>query len=302
MAPKEPTKHQLSSRLAYSQHTPAFLRKLQSRISGAPNEDSDEDPEFEDDGSGRPPIPRRPPIPERPADDPGSEDEDGDDEAPQVVVLKEGKHLSAWEVENEKRKGESDLIMITALESIPIISAIVNSPNHLHFFIFLLFLSNFITPQQRAFLRFLIRRQQLRGREMPIAPPKRRTRRPTRKRKRPSRSLLARLARPGLQRSSGRLLPSAMATARTTVRVRTRTWHPASESAARRYQKSKRRRRGPRWACRSRMMREWCDARNPRMQCTYGSISLVDYPGACVVSNVIVRLCSSSALKLGYVS
>jgi hypothetical protein len=105
--PKEPTKHQLSSRLTYSQHTPAFLRKLQSRVSGVPDEDSDENAEFEDDGSGRPPIPRRPPIPERPADDPGSEDEDGDDESPQVVVLKEGKHLSAWEVENEKRKGES---------------------------------------------------------------------------------------------------------------------------------------------------------------------------------------------------
>jgi hypothetical protein len=108
MAPKEPTKHQLSSRLTYSQHTPTFLRKLQSRVSGVPDEDSDENLEFEDDGSGRPPIPRRPPIPERPTDNPGSgdEQEDRDDEAPQVVVLKEGKHLSAWEVENEKRKGE----------------------------------------------------------------------------------------------------------------------------------------------------------------------------------------------------
>lgn len=106
MAPKEPTKHQLSARLTYSQHTPAFLRKLQSRVSGTTDGDSDEDPEFEDDGSGRPPIPRRPPIPERPASDPGSGDEDRDDEAPQVVVLKEGKHLSAREVENEKRKGK----------------------------------------------------------------------------------------------------------------------------------------------------------------------------------------------------
>jgi Domain of unknown function (DUF4604) len=106
MAPKEPTKHQLSARLAYSQNTPTFLRKLQSRVSGIPDEDSDESPEFEDDGSGRPPIPRRPPIPERPSSDPGSEDEDRDDEAPQVVVLKEGKHLSAREVENEKRKGK----------------------------------------------------------------------------------------------------------------------------------------------------------------------------------------------------
>ncbi|KAI0295908.1 hypothetical protein B0F90DRAFT_1748304, partial [Multifurca ochricompacta] len=104
--PREPTKHQLSSRLTYSQQTPAFLRKLQSRVSGIPDEDSDENPEFEDDGSGRPPIPRRPAIPERPADDPGSEDEDGGDEAPQVVILKEGKHLSAWEVGNEKRKAK----------------------------------------------------------------------------------------------------------------------------------------------------------------------------------------------------
>jgi len=106
MAPKEPTKHQLSARLTYSQQTPAFLRKLQSRVSGIPGDDSDENPEFEDDGSGRPPIPRRPPIPERPGSDPGSGDEDRDDEAPQVVVLKEGKHLSAREAENEKRKAK----------------------------------------------------------------------------------------------------------------------------------------------------------------------------------------------------
>jgi len=106
MAPKEPTKHQLSARLSYSQQTPAFLRKLQSRVSGIPDEDSDESPEFEDDGSGRPPIPRRPPIPQRPSSDPGSEEDDRDDEAPQVVVLKEGKHLSAREVEIEKRKGK----------------------------------------------------------------------------------------------------------------------------------------------------------------------------------------------------
>jgi len=106
MAPKEPTKHQLSARLTYSQQTPAFLRKLQSRVSGIPDEDSDENPEFEDDGSGRPPIPRRPPIPERPSNDPGSGEDDMDDEAPQVVVLKEGKHLSAREVESEKRKAK----------------------------------------------------------------------------------------------------------------------------------------------------------------------------------------------------
>ncbi|KAJ4480182.1 hypothetical protein J3R30DRAFT_2592121 [Lentinula aciculospora] len=79
------------------------------------------DDEFENitDGSGRPPIPRRPrsrsrspqrdqrerpPIPNRPDDDPGSADEDSDDEKPQVVVLKAGKHLNEREAENERRK------------------------------------------------------------------------------------------------------------------------------------------------------------------------------------------------------
>ena len=35
----------------------------------------------------------------------GKGDEDGDDEAPQVVVLKQGKHLSEREAENERRRG-----------------------------------------------------------------------------------------------------------------------------------------------------------------------------------------------------
>jgi Domain of unknown function (DUF4604) len=107
----QPTRHQLSSKLAYEHKTPAFLLKLQRQVAGRGGRDSDEhendydDDEFEDDGSGRPPIPRRPAIPERPTDDPGSADEDGDDEKPQIVVLKQGKHLSEREAENEKRKG-----------------------------------------------------------------------------------------------------------------------------------------------------------------------------------------------------
>ena len=100
---KEPTRHQISSKLAYNARTPAFLQKLQRRVEGRADEDEDE--EYEWDGSGRPPIPRRPSIPQRPEGDLGSADEDDVDEAPQVVVLKEGKHLSAREVENEKRKG-----------------------------------------------------------------------------------------------------------------------------------------------------------------------------------------------------
>jgi hypothetical protein len=102
---KEPTRYQYSNKLSYQAHTPAFLQKLQNRVAGVADEDQDD--EYEYDGSGRPPIPKRPPIPERPKDEPGSadENEDEDDDVPQIVVLKEGKHLSEREVENEKRKG-----------------------------------------------------------------------------------------------------------------------------------------------------------------------------------------------------
>lgn len=102
---REPTRHQISSKLAYEQKTPAFLVKFQRRIAGHADEEDEEDEDFEDDGSGRVPIPRRPAIPERPDEDPGSAEEDVDDEAPQVVVLKQGKHLSEREAQNEKRKG-----------------------------------------------------------------------------------------------------------------------------------------------------------------------------------------------------
>jgi hypothetical protein len=107
MAPKEPTRHQLSSRLTYSQHTPAFLLRFKNRISGGPEDDEvdDGEPDAEWDGTGRPPIPRRPSIPQRPDDDPGSADEDSGDEKPMVVVLKEGRHLTKREVENIKRRG-----------------------------------------------------------------------------------------------------------------------------------------------------------------------------------------------------
>ncbi|KAL1746704.1 hypothetical protein HDZ31DRAFT_61900 [Schizophyllum fasciatum] len=116
MPPKEPTRAQLSSRLAYSAQTPAFLRRMQNHVNGRAGSDEDEegeeDPEWEHVGGGRPAIPRRPreqqdgrpPIPTRPDDDPGSADEEAGDEAPQIVVLREGRHLSAQEVENERRR------------------------------------------------------------------------------------------------------------------------------------------------------------------------------------------------------
>jgi hypothetical protein len=126
MAPRDLTNAQLSSRLAFTPgQTPSFLLKLQQRVAGRTTSDDDEEPsytysedgqEFQEGASGRPPIPRRPPPPRRPADQPGSADEkedgkgeldedDAEDELPQVVVVKEGKHLSKQEVESEKRKG-----------------------------------------------------------------------------------------------------------------------------------------------------------------------------------------------------
>lgn len=118
MAPKEPTRHQLSSRLQYQSQVPAFLQKFHNKIKGitAEDDDDDDEPQYYDDGSGRPPIPVRPAIPERPSDDPGSADEDDDDEKPQVVVLKAGKHLTEREAENERRKG---LIIVSRCLSPP---------------------------------------------------------------------------------------------------------------------------------------------------------------------------------------
>ncbi|KAF7977048.1 hypothetical protein HWV62_4569 [Athelia sp. TMB] len=111
MPPREPTNAQISSRLSYSQNTPSFLQKFKNRAAGiadAPeHEDSyyDEDGNaYYDDGTGRPPIPQRPSIPERPEGEAGSEDEDDGDEKPQVVVLRQGKHLTEREAENERRK------------------------------------------------------------------------------------------------------------------------------------------------------------------------------------------------------
>lgn len=60
-------------------------------------------------GDGRPPIPTRP---EDERED--GESEESGDEKPQVVVLREGKHLSEVEVENEKRKGETLRFFATA--------------------------------------------------------------------------------------------------------------------------------------------------------------------------------------------
>ncbi|KZO96548.1 hypothetical protein CALVIDRAFT_563636 [Calocera viscosa TUFC12733] len=120
---RQPNRVQLS-KLAYEENVPAFLQRFKARISGQPvdedepsYDEEDGGGEWEKSGDGRPDIPRRPGIPERPKegewgsnkigkDGPGPSGKDDDDEgddAPQIVVLKTGKHLSAEDVDNERR-------------------------------------------------------------------------------------------------------------------------------------------------------------------------------------------------------
>ncbi|KAJ7582709.1 hypothetical protein C8J56DRAFT_955539 [Mycena floridula] len=110
MAPRE-NRHQASNKLAYSQNTPLFIQKLKNRIAGVADEELDEDEpqyeEFDEFGRERQRIPERPAIPQRPDDDPGSADEEEGDEKPQVVVLRQGKHLTEREAENARRAGQS---------------------------------------------------------------------------------------------------------------------------------------------------------------------------------------------------
>ncbi|KAH8802028.1 hypothetical protein DL96DRAFT_775484 [Flagelloscypha sp. PMI_526] len=113
---KEPTRAQLSSRLAYSERTPAFLQKFKAKLSG--HAVDDDEPQYEYDGddryesidTSRPAIPVRPTSPpptnSTPARNDRDEDEEDDDEwqDAQIVVLKEGKHLSEKEAEDIRRK------------------------------------------------------------------------------------------------------------------------------------------------------------------------------------------------------
>jgi hypothetical protein len=131
---KELSKHQLSHRLQFQSHTPNFLRAFQAKVSGfrtgGPGDDDEDGPQYANgdefgaeggkDEFGRD-IHTEPTVDEfgreirrETSAEPnnGSKgmrgrggDEEDEDEMPQVVVLKEGKHLSAREAENERRKG-----------------------------------------------------------------------------------------------------------------------------------------------------------------------------------------------------
>jgi hypothetical protein len=148
MPPKELNRHQISNRLQFQSHTPAFLKAFQAKVSGRRVNDDEDAPQYENadeyeqgldgDGFGQEPMVdefgreiRR----ESPSNDRrerngeggsgrqrdeygrdrnhrrGIDDEEDEDEKPQIVVLKEGKHLTEREAENERRKGELRLIL-----------------------------------------------------------------------------------------------------------------------------------------------------------------------------------------------
>lgn len=115
MPPKH-TNAQYRSRLAYNAGSqPAFLRALQAQISGKPLPVDDEESsgDWEQLDANRPAIPRRPDAPdEESAERDGGDDGEEGDERPQVVVLKEGKHLSELEVLNEKRRRTFGLLNV----------------------------------------------------------------------------------------------------------------------------------------------------------------------------------------------
>jgi hypothetical protein len=130
------SKGQFSKGLTYQEdHVPAFLQKMRAQVNGGStghrrsvNEDDDESPHVVNRRSASPPSRGgREAVPERPregkwaggSDDEGGsksgkkgkgEEEDdewtqrygGGDDAPQIVVLNEGKHLSAEEVKRAK--------------------------------------------------------------------------------------------------------------------------------------------------------------------------------------------------------
>lgn len=97
-----PSKQQLKG-LAYVGKQPSFLRNAAAALSGQTGSSGS--------SGSRAPIPTRPEGYGDDEDDAASDRDDwdldrGDDEAPQVVVLKEGKHIGKDEVDRIRAEGE----------------------------------------------------------------------------------------------------------------------------------------------------------------------------------------------------
>jgi hypothetical protein len=98
-----------SKGLSYVAATPSFLKNF-GQPAAPPRRAG------ESSNSGRADLPSRPNDGQWAGRSDGEDSEDewdkkygggGDDEGPQVVVLKEGRHMTAEEVKKERRKGES---------------------------------------------------------------------------------------------------------------------------------------------------------------------------------------------------
>lgn len=115
MAPRERglTKHQYSAGLTYVAQKPSFLQNFGKPQAPPPSSASSR--------GGREPLPERPDKGQwatGSGDEAGEREDDDDDdewgdvfggggeEGPQVVILKEGRHLTAEEIKRERRKGE----------------------------------------------------------------------------------------------------------------------------------------------------------------------------------------------------
>lgn len=112
---RELTKHQYSAGLTYVAPKPSFLQNFGKPQVPPPSSSSASS------RGGREPLPERPNegrwasgSGDEAAEQDDEEDDDewgdvfggGGEEGPQVVVLKEGRHLTAEEIKRERRKGE----------------------------------------------------------------------------------------------------------------------------------------------------------------------------------------------------
>jgi len=123
MSRNKPSKNQYSQGLTYVSATPSFLKHFGQPKPPSPRPNSHSTSQARD---GREPLPERPRSGEWASgsddekaerEEEEEEEEEGEDEwgemygggeeGPQVVVLKEGRHLTGEEVKRERRRGES---------------------------------------------------------------------------------------------------------------------------------------------------------------------------------------------------
>lgn len=135
MSRKGPTKNQYSQGLTYVAQTPSFLKNFGQPKSPSPPPPPQSSSSAAVSRSGREPLPERPregkwargsdtgsdvdvdardtngKEEEKEEEDEWGETYGGDEDGPQVVVLKEGRHLTAEELKRERRRGRSGPVL-----------------------------------------------------------------------------------------------------------------------------------------------------------------------------------------------